>query len=414
MKILHVNISDTRGGAAIACNRLHQGLLRANVDSQLLVYQAQDPNDPRVHTLYAGFEAFYKKIQLRLSGCLAGFQNDASAFHISSNLFGGALLRRIAAIRPDLVHLHWVGANILPLQALSQIQQPVVWTHHDMWPFCGAEHYSYGTRWQEGYSRQNRDLEASGLDLNRITWARKRRAWKDLSITHIGPSNWIMNCAASSALWQHLDASHFNVIPNGLDLDIFKPKDRSSARKQFGFREDLPILLFGAFSQSSSIKGGDLLLQALEELVRLGKSYQLVTFGQGQVEPPQGMAHFNVGRIQDPTTLAKLYSAADLMLVPSRLESFGQTASEAHACGTPVVCFDASGIRDIVAHRETGYRAKPYSVADFVAGIRWCLDPTGAAQLREQARTRAVAHFDINTVVAQTVEVYQSLLGARG
>ena len=57
--------------------------------------------------------------------------------------------------------------------------------------------------------------------------------------------------------------------------------------------------------------------------------------------------------------MATIYSAADIFLIPSRIESFGQTAAEAQSCGTPVIGFDIGGLRDIVTHNKNGFLIEP-------------------------------------------------------
>ena len=61
-----------------------------------------------------------------------------------------------------------------------------------------------------------------------------------------------------------------------------------------------------------------------------------------------------LGKIDDENKLALLYSSADVMIVPSTEEVFGQTASESLACGTPVICFDTTGLKDLVDHQVNG------------------------------------------------------------
>ena len=62
------------------------------------------------------------------------------------------------------------------------------------------------------------------------------------------------------------------------------------------------------------------------------------------------------------------------MVVPSKIESFGQTASEAQACGVPVVAFNATGLKDIIKHKQTGFLAKPYNWEEIYEGIVWLLN----------------------------------------
>ena len=98
----------------------------------------------------------------------------------------------------------------------------------------------------------------------------------------------------------------------------------------------------------------------------------------------------------------------DVMVVPSRQENLPQTATEAHACGCPVVAFNCAGFLDVVEHKHTGYLAQPYEADDLAQGIRWILeDETRRHRLGDAARQRAVALWRPDVVVPQYVDMYE-------
>lgn len=101
------------------------------------------------------------------------------------------------------------------------------------------------------------------------------------------------------------------------------------------------------------------------------------------------------------------------MVVPSRHEAFGQTTSEAHACGTPVIAFNTGGLPDIVEHQRTGYLAKAFDTRDLAAGIAWVLTQRETGQLGERARKRAVERFAYPVVAAGYQKVYEQALERR-
>ena len=146
---------------------------------------------------------------------------------------------------------------------------------------------------------------------------------------------------------------------------------------------------------------------------RGNKEVELVIFGAKKPKdaPDFGFRAHYLGHLHDNISLAVAYSAADVMVVPSIQETFGQTASEAMACGTPVVAFGATGLLDIVDHQETGYLATPYESDDLANGIAWVLeDLDRLKQLSAQAREKAVNTYDNRLVAKQYLDLYHDIL----
>jgi glycosyltransferase involved in cell wall biosynthesis len=142
------------------------------------------------------------------------------------------------------------------------------------------------------------------------------------------------------------------------------------------------------------------------------KNIELAVFGSSEpVNAPKfPFQTCYLGRLQDDISLRILYSAADVMVVPSKQEAFGQTAIEAMACGTPVVAFGATGLLDIVDHQENGYLAEPFDPSDLAHGIEYCLHHAEPEKLSENARKKVVNHFDSYIVANQYISLYKSML----
>jgi glycosyltransferase involved in cell wall biosynthesis len=172
---------------------------------------------------------------------------------------------------------------------------------------------------------------------------------------------------------------------------------------------DVPLLLFGAMGGGlDPRKGFGLLSGALEYLRGEVPALELVIFGElAPRNPPDlGFPVHYTGHLHDDFSLRARYSAADALVVPSRQEAFGQTASEAQACGTPVVAFNIGGLPDIVEHHRTGYLAKAFDVADLAAGIAWVL----GEDLRQASREQVVERFSNAVVAEQYRAVYERAL----
>lgn len=117
------------------------------------------------------------------------------------------------------------------------------------------------------------------------------------------------------------------------------------------------------------------------------------------------------GYIADNERLRTLYCAADVLVFPSIQEAFGKVAAEALACGTPVVAFDATGPRDIVRHKQTGYAARPFDPADLASGVRWLLaDRDRLLRIGNQAAADARERFSPATAAGRYRELYREII----
>lgn len=418
MRVVHVCASDIIGGAARAAFRIHSSLQDiAAVDSMMLVRgRASDDINVKVYApkRLSLVNFFNSALKRRVSDLYwSSFVTSNKVMHSRADIRTG-LLSNLNYMPCDLVHLHWLGPNTMSIEEIGQINRPVVWTLHDMWAFNGAEHYvpdGLGARFRSGYTPVNRTAGEDGPDMNRSVWSRKEEAWKN-PMTIVCPSRWLADCAGDSALFRKWPV---HCIPNPLDLQRWKPFPKEHARDLLGLPQDKRIVLFGAIGgEADPRKGADLLRQALTQLKKQGKEdLQLVIFGQSQPEkaPLAEYPMTYLGRINDDFTMIAIYSAADVMVVPSRQEAFGQTASEAHACGVPVVAFKVGGLPDIVDHRTTGYLAEPYDVESLAAGIAWVLgNGERRFALANSSRDAAVRKFSAPVVAKSYADLYERVL----
>ena len=266
-----------------------------------------------------------------------------------------------------------------------------------MWPICGSENIIYDQCF-EGNTYENMP------GISGWTWRRKKRAWSNLTAQILCPSTWLAECVKQSQIFCN---QAVDVLPNGLNLDVFKPADRDSARLKCGFPLNKKLVLFGAADPRNFNKGGDLLRAALELLNTT--DVEVAVFGADGDEKIAGLPTCWLGYIHDAEELAELYSAADVVCVPSRVETFGQTASEPQACGVPVVAFDTTGLKDVIEHKVTGYLATPFDVTDFARGIEWVLG-ADRGELSRNARERAERLFDEQAIAKQCKKIYERVL----
>lgn len=409
MKILHLTMHEG-SGAGRAALRLHQGLLLEKVDSSMLV--SQKSSDVQSVVKLKNKTVIFKKIQGKLFGdYISEIWGCKTTFSINAS--PSLILNRIKSFYPDIINLHWVGWDYLRIEDLAKLQIPLVWTLQDMWPFTGGCHYNQTcdryTKSCGACPQLKGDRES---DLSRWVWQRKAKAWQNLNLTIVAPSQWMAECAKSSSLFQNL---RVEVIPFCLDTEQFQPIPTTDARESLGLPQNKQLVLFGALSATEDKrKGFQFLIPALQDLSQSGwkEKIELVVFGSSEPEKPieLGFKTHYLGSLNDEL-LKCAYSAADVMLVPSLQESFGQTASEALACGTPVVAFNATGLKDIIDHQHNGYLAKPYEIEDLARGIAWVLEnETRHQKLCLNARDKAVKEFSLARQALQYLSTYTKLL----
>jgi glycosyltransferase involved in cell wall biosynthesis len=434
LNILHVNASDISGGAARAAYRIHRSLVEYGMDHDLhsrmrVISKVSD--DPSViggppdvtGSFWQG--PVGRRIHPRLSrqtrrGLLTGNPNLHSIAWPTTGL-GQELQHCHHKGQADVVHLHWLGDSTLSIEEIGHFSMPLVWTLHDQWAFCGAEHYttppgpgescSTDMRFSAGYTPDNRPCHEAGPDLNRRTWLRKRSAWSR-PIHIVCPSTWLADCARRSALMADWAIS---VIPYPLDLQKWAPSDQRQARALLNLPQDRPLVLFGADGGTRDPrKGADLLLQALQ-MLRADvtgtalEPLELVVFGQSRHAhaPDLGLPVHYSGRLHDDLSLRLLYAAADVFVIPSRQDNLPNTGIEAHACGTPVVAFRTGGLIDIVDDRITGALAEPFDPASLAASIRWVLEDLPRRKtLGATARQRSERLWDPGRVASMYADLY--------
>lgn len=394
--------------------RLNRALNDAGIESAMLVCRKHG-NDVYVKEMPP-----VKKALARLGASLAyrallklGFYRDGFK---SVNVFPSMLVHQLNRSDADVIHLHWVNSEMISIAALATFKKPVVWTFHDMWPFCGAEHLAKDTRYVTGYQSSefgahNSETKAQGLkskaffDLDRWVFRRKQKHWKNWHPCIVTPSNWMAECVRESMLFRGLPVE---VIPNGLDLNVFKPMDQSAARQRFNLPLDKKLVLFGAYNPFDQNKGGDLLTEALAKVQ--SACVELVVFGAAKGPQIAGLPTHWMGSFSSEPDLAQLYNTADAVIVPSRQENLPNTVAEALSCGIPVAAFNIGGIPDMVVHRENGYLALPYDVDDLAQGIDWLLQAADGSSLRQNARNKAEQCFDAQQVAARYIKVYNKIL----
>lgn len=407
MRVLHLSATGVDGGgAAIATYRLHQGLRDAGTGSRVLVGN-DTTSDPTVDGTSGRLGRWSQLIRKGLDLLPVYYYRDRD-----SGPFSPAWLpeRRRKQIEPgtlDIVHLHWVAGGFLNPKTIADLNVPVVWTMHDMWPFTGGCHYSKGCeRYVDSCGACPHLGSERPDDLSRSVWTRKQEAYREANLTVVSPSRWLAECARNSSLFGDV---RVEVIPNGIDTHVYRPRDRSMGVERLGLDPDVRYILYGADYETPR-KGWDLLRDATEQL-QSAEDVRLLVFGNSEVDServPIPVSHLGYLSEND---LRIAYSTADVTVIPSRQDNLPNIGVESLASGTPVVAFEVGGLPDIVTHKQTGYLASSFDTTDLANGIEWVInDEDRITQLSEAARQSATDRFELQTVAQQYAELYEELL----
>jgi len=419
MKVLHLSAADANGGAARGAYWMHRALQQAGVDSWMLVAEKYT-SDPTVigSTGITGSQKVFNGIRQTVEYWpLKQYKNKKSGA-FSPAIYPSDIARQVEAIDPDVINLHWVAGGLLRPQDLLKFrgakQRPIVWTLRDMWAFTGGCHYAGECRAYQTVCGRCPALGSSQFnDLAHKGWQRKQSAWQDLEIAIAPLSEWLADCARQSALFA---GQRIQVIANAVDITVYRPVEKAIARNLLNLPSERKLVLFGALSPTADArKGFSYLRKAFHQLAEHSQNHQIeaVIFGADKpaIDLDLKLPTTFLGRLHDDTMLALAYSAADVMVVPSLQEAFGKTAIEAMACGTPVVAFDATGLKDSVVHQHNGYVATCFDSADLAAGINWVLnDRERWEKLSSNARQTVEDKFTFAHQAQQYKRLYSQLL----
>jgi glycosyltransferase involved in cell wall biosynthesis len=336
--------------------------------------------------------------------------------------------------RPDIVHCHNLHGGYFDLRAMPWLSQqvPLVLTLHDAWLLSGHCAHSFDCeRWRIGCGRCP-DLSivpAIRRDATAYNWRRKQRLYEGSRLHVATPSKWLMNKVAQSMLGA--TDPDVRVIPNGVDLRIFRPR-RHEARRELKIAPDDKIVLFAANGIRQNIWKDYRTARAAVGLVAermRGQRLRFLALGEDAPRQQIGTACVEFVPYQSrPEDVARYHQAADVYVHAALADTFPNTVLEALACGTPVVATEIGGIpeqiRSLDSLRLSMSEAPIYTETNATGVLVAQGDAQGTAaplehllrngQLRDRlgqnARRDAEQRFDLDAQVHAYLEWYHQLL----
>lgn len=410
-RVLHLSTADSGGGAFDAAYRIHKSLRDASFDSHMCVAVKKRNDSTVVRTRRSAFVLrALATLEHRGMNLFFGTQNP---YLHSAGCFSCRPDAMVRDFRPDIVQLTWVNGGFMSPEDVGRITVPVIWRLADMWPFCGAEHFTTDSdRYITGYLPTNRDKRERGVDLNRWVWQRKCRAYSKADLTIVAPSRWIATQARKSFLFAQ---RRIEIIPTGIDDSIFWPEPMHLAREKLGIAIDAFVLVAASGSFRDPRKGVQDLRDLFRKLSYANRLNQLhvITVGRNDSEVFSniGLPMTHLGYVRDSNLLRRAYSAAQLNLCTSTHDNLPNTILESHACGCPTAAYDVGGVNDAVIDGVTGFLLPPGDLDALCRCVsRVIAEPGIVVSFRENCRRYHLQAFTLEAQVSGFRRLYSDLL----
>lgn len=405
MKVLHISTHLT-GGAALAALRLDQALLDNGVDTRVLTL---DDEIGKKHTvqykplldfcrpkrLAKVIKSLLYKLNLGM-GRYWHIHDEARKHGECQYTYPISLYRveRHPLVKwADIIHLHFCDDFINYPTFFKNVKKPIVWTLHDIGIGYGGFHYKNDYERLLPYFRQ---IEYNFIKIKRTALLKNQ---------HIHLVSLSQEMYDLTKGIDYIKGKPNTIIPNSVDTNCFLLLDRYKSRDDLGLPQEKTILLFVSEYVETLSKGLDLLKQVIESFNN--NNLLLGIVGNYNKETPlkDTIDTRYFGKISDPKTMSKLYSASNYLVVPSSQESFGQTPLEAMACGTPVVVFPTGAMKEYVLPRY-GVVCKDCSLEALKDGIEEALNKSYDGY---QLRKYVTDNFSPSKIAQMYITVYKSI-----
>jgi|GEM_PF-6297913 len=316
-------------------------------------------------------------------------------------------------LNADIVHYHlnndhFFDFNYLPI--LTKLK-PTVWALHDIWALSG--HY-LPVDYQTLQKNCNLHADLSGCnDSTAINYKFKEIAFQSSDFDVVVTSKWMFDKVSFSPLFKN---KKIHLISPGLNLDVFRPRDKQRMRASFGIPHENFVIC--VCITKVEYKG----LAYTKELLKLLKNTKtsnitIITYNESGLLAgfEDSFQIIELGQIHEELRLAKMHAVADVYLSTSLIEDFGISVVESLASGTPVLAFDGTAITEIIEAPIAGIvvpATNIYAMKDELIDLM-----SNAEKLNQLAlNARNLAHRKYNKVdyVKKIIEVYTEVMGRRG
>lgn len=349
MKILQINSVCGIGSTGRIAVDLHDNLIKHGHQCHIAYGRGTAkhiiPED--AHKIGSNMDVTFHAFMTRITDRIGFFSKKATI----------KFIKKIKEYNPDVIHLHNLHGYYINIKQLfnylKDCGKPIVWTLHDCWAFTGhctnfeiaaCSDWKYNKCQSFHKCPSKREYPSSYIfDHHTENYRIKKELFTSISnMTIVTPSKWLAELVKESFLSKY----PIRVVPNGIDLHVFKPTT-SNFRGKYGLQNKRIIL--GVANVWKKNKGFDDFMQIAALLVNKAVIV-LVGLDKKQIKSlPKNI--IGIGRTHDIEELAAIYTAADVFVNPTYEDNFPTVNLEAMACGIPVITYKTGGSPEAIDDR---------------------------------------------------------------
>lgn len=401
MKVLTINTTCGGGGAANIANMLHNYINKTKDNKSTFIYgrgSSDDINNYKISDdLSVNFSALSQRFLGNSLNLNFGLKNKLESFIKES----------------DVIHFHNLHGYYINyksvIELVNKYDKPVVWTFHDMWPTTGRCAYpGKCEKWTTGCNKcPDKELyPKTYIDRSKSSWKMKNKVFnmlnKEKTIIST-PSQWLGNEVEKSFL------KDFNIkaIPNGIFRDNDKAYEKNESRNDLNLPLNKKIVLFVSADVNDPRKGVKYILEAIKKT----ESDDVLFVSMGNtINNFESDKLIQLGFIRDREKINKVYSAADIFVIPSMEDNFPTTVLEAMANKTPVIGFATGGIPEQI-DEKTGIVVDRGDTQGLIDAINLLInDSDKLAEMSSNALRKFEENYTIDIFAEKHIKMYKSLL----
>lgn len=397
MRVLQINSVYGIGSTGVIVKDIHEMCLSEGIES-FVAYSSSNVPKNEIKNGYKIGRSFGKKLHAFLSR-ISGMQGYFSRFSTKK------LLSYIKKIKPDIVQLHnlhsnYINLNML-LKFLAKNDIKTIVTHHDCWFYTGrCFHYTAVgcNKWLESCGscpKKNSNTPPFVFDRSaKVLRDRKKYFALIKDLTVVGVSQWITNESVKTVFKGRKAVT----IHNGIDTKFFKPTP-SNLREKYGLNDKF-IILGPALKWLSKVN--ETVFREFISSLKDDEVLMLLGCNEQQIKNlPKNV--LGVPFIKDKDELRKIYTLADVFINPTREESLSLINVEAQSCGTPVITFDNTGVKETV-DGISGFAVETGNVSQLI--MKKEIVKSG---LNEDCKKYVLEKFDVTVNYRKYIQLFNEI-----